>query len=243
MSKRRAFTLIELLIVITILAILAAILFPVLRSSVTQGYKADEKSALRQMGIAKAIYDTEFGGEILSPADLVKTKYLDASLLISHRDQYPEGYGKWLTERAYPDDRFSRVPEVPFTYSMLDFSGQSASAQRVYRKMQAAELKDLGWVVSLLDLGDERESYGATYPEIDPHGVILRLRIDGSVMVTPAKTRVKCPLRFRTGIQETDTGNRLLFFFDAQPADFAYIHAGGDHCERAFVGDGGDYSS
>ena len=242
MSKSRAFTLIEVIAVIAILAILSAILLPVLKNAVTQGYKADEKGALRQMGIAKAIYDSEYGGEILSPAELVKTKYLDASLLTSHRDEYPEGYGKWLTVQAYGYSPYDRIPEFPFTYHMIDFSGQSAFAQKVYKKMQAADLKGLGWVVSLIDLGYERESYGARNPEIDPKGMILRLRSDGSVVVTPANTRVKCPVRFRTGIRETDTGERLLFFFDAQPADLAYIRAGGDHCERAFIGDGGDYS-
>jgi len=58
-TARRAFTLIELLVVIAILAILAAILFPVLARAREQGRRASCASNLRQLGLAAKMYSQD----------------------------------------------------------------------------------------------------------------------------------------------------------------------------------------
>ena len=58
---QRGFTLIELLVVIAIIAILAAILFPVLPRAKEAGRRVRCQSNLRQIGIAFSMYVADHG--------------------------------------------------------------------------------------------------------------------------------------------------------------------------------------
>ncbi len=59
-NRRGAFTLIELLVVIAIIAILAAILLPVLEQAESRAKQASCMNNMRQIGIALAIYPTDY---------------------------------------------------------------------------------------------------------------------------------------------------------------------------------------
>lgn len=61
----KAFTLIELLVVIAIIALLMAILIPVLRSAREQGYRVVCLSNLKQLTLAWTAYATEYDGKIV----------------------------------------------------------------------------------------------------------------------------------------------------------------------------------
>lgn len=61
-EKDQGFTLIELLVVIIIIGILAAIAIPVFLKQREKGYKADMKSALKNMATATESAATESGG-------------------------------------------------------------------------------------------------------------------------------------------------------------------------------------
>jgi prepilin-type N-terminal cleavage/methylation domain-containing protein len=64
---RRAFTLVEMLVVIAIIAILAAILFPALRGVRAKGMEADCGNNLRQLGVAMYQFASTYGGMFPPP--------------------------------------------------------------------------------------------------------------------------------------------------------------------------------
>jgi prepilin-type N-terminal cleavage/methylation domain-containing protein/prepilin-type processing-associated H-X9-DG protein len=73
---RRAFSLVELLVVIAIIAILAALLLPVLGRSKAQAYNAACVNNLRQLGIATRLYSVE-NQERLPSAEILPTQPVD----------------------------------------------------------------------------------------------------------------------------------------------------------------------
>ena len=101
---RRAFTLVELLVVISVLAILAALLLPALGSAQEKARKAACLSNLRQVGIALQTYAGDNGGRIpygpkappfTSPADFYPSTGAPTSL-ISLQSGAPVGLGLLL---------------------------------------------------------------------------------------------------------------------------------------------------
>lgn len=62
--SQRAFTMVELLVVIAVIAILAALLLPALASAKAQGKRVSCLSNLRQIGVAIRTYASDYNGEI-----------------------------------------------------------------------------------------------------------------------------------------------------------------------------------
>src|SRR5436190_9709718 len=103
-QSRYGFTLIELLVVIAIIAILAAVLLPVLSTAKNSGKKAACLSNLRQIGVAIHLYAQDHEGRIpygpvappfTSPAEFYPSTGSPTSL-ISLRSGAPVGLGLLL---------------------------------------------------------------------------------------------------------------------------------------------------
>ena len=69
MSQRKAFTLIELLVVIAVIAVLAAMLFPVFVSVKERGKQACCVSNMRQIGMAWQMYLMSYNDQFIQPCD------------------------------------------------------------------------------------------------------------------------------------------------------------------------------
>lgn len=74
----RGFTLIELLVVIAIIALLLALLFPVLRSAREQGQRTVCLSNLRQLTLAWRAYATQYNGKIVYGGASERMRYGNA---------------------------------------------------------------------------------------------------------------------------------------------------------------------
>ncbi len=114
--NRRAFTLLELLVAIVIIAILTALIFSAVRSSIDAGNTAACISNLRQIGAAIATYSGDNEGKIpygpkappfTSPSDLYPSTGAPTSLL-SLRNGAPVGLGLLL------EHYLDKTPEVLF---------------------------------------------------------------------------------------------------------------------------------
>ena len=106
-SSRRAFTLVELLVVIAVLAILMALMLPTLASAREKGWRTACLSNLRQMGIAIQAYANDSEGRIpygpkapafTSPFDLYPSTGAPTSL-ISLGNGAPVGLGLLLKDQ------------------------------------------------------------------------------------------------------------------------------------------------
>lgn len=85
-AHRSAFTLIELLLVIAIIAILAAVLFPVFTRAKAAAQGASCLNNLRQVGLAVGLYETDFDARLPDRRDL--------------KTSLPGGYRPW---QGFPD--------------------------------------------------------------------------------------------------------------------------------------------
>lgn len=82
----QAFTLIETMIVIAIIAVLAALLFPVLSASKAQAQKTDNISKMRQLGVAAELYEERSGHFPVSTVNLVEAGLVPRELCQSNLD-------------------------------------------------------------------------------------------------------------------------------------------------------------
>jgi prepilin-type N-terminal cleavage/methylation domain-containing protein len=105
---RRAFTLIELLIVVAIISILALIATINLRLATERSYKAADASNLRTLGTALQAYFTDYGN--LPPADREAGPFMSHTRQFTGTGNGPAAGGSWdgvpwlLYERGYVND-------------------------------------------------------------------------------------------------------------------------------------------
>jgi prepilin-type N-terminal cleavage/methylation domain-containing protein/prepilin-type processing-associated H-X9-DG protein len=178
-SNRRhgAFTLVELLVVIGIVAVLMGVLMPVLTSARASARKVACLSNLRQIGVAVHSYANDSRGNIpfgpkappfLSPADLYPSTGAPTSL-ISLASGAPVGLGLLLQNHLSkqsrvlfcpdPDQRVSaddELAKVGTAQAQCSYYYRHASVTRLFDPPSADNALDRSYRISLANLGKNR---------------------------------------------------------------------------------------
>jgi hypothetical protein len=169
-----------LLVVVAILVVITGILLAASASARSEGHRATVLNNLRQIGMAKAIYDPDDQRTWDSlPDPLVKAQLVPPEILTHALDPTKTGWGNGA--RLHPWPGGEKLPELPPKLSYLTrwelglaFAGPIASE------------KNRGWLIAPLDLGDREARIPAPFT-----GRYLRLRMDGSVIQRTFKVETK----------------------------------------------------
>jgi prepilin-type N-terminal cleavage/methylation domain-containing protein len=164
--KRRGFTLVEILVVTTIVGVLAAIVLSVFAQSKKSAGTTVDIAQLRQLGIANGLYQENYGEVSPLLDQLVVSQLVIPKLLVSPLDRTKFGIANHLrveTERS----------PAPFRLTYVSIREAAGTVRE-----QAERSKGGGSVVSLATA----EPYiPGEFPPLSFKGQYLRLLMDGSV--------------------------------------------------------------
>jgi type II secretory pathway pseudopilin PulG len=173
-----ALTLVEILIVLAITLVLAALLLPVLASSRRQAQSTSDLEKMRQLGVAASLYHDETGGWALSAVDLIRTQNLPKEICSFATDPSKRGLGNDIAGTIAVE---SRLPADTFQSELRN----STLGLREFFITDKA-IKDFiiegkagGWLLEASTA--KMKPYGAIYPI----GRYRRLCFDTSVVVRP----------------------------------------------------------
>jgi len=128
--RKLAFTLIEFLVVVAIIAVLAALLLPVLQKAKQKGYQATCANNLRQIYLAFSLYADDYGSAY--PWTLFWYDYLGNNGYLGGRDSVvvpdslsPNG-PRWPVLKC-PAERRARVPSWPIGISLTEYENNRSS--------------------------------------------------------------------------------------------------------------------
>jgi len=171
-------TLAETMAVIAIVAILLAILVPVLGSARRRAYATDDLSRLRQLGQAAALYHDQTERWPRGVPDLDDARLVPKELAVSVLDHSINGITNEMAALWGQDRRPSSPNKVDYR---LSFIGQ--------RELRLNEDVVDKWIVSdtsggwLVDLVESKRGRQPDYS--DASGTYKRLQYDGSVVSRP----------------------------------------------------------
>jgi prepilin-type N-terminal cleavage/methylation domain-containing protein len=179
--RERAFSLVELLVALAVIGLLASLLFPVFGAARRRGHETQCTSHLRQLGLAVAIYSSDFDGKRPRHFSALRQPYLTDARLLTCAADGDVDQGGWmgvLTNHLYP----ALGPRLEQPQSYGDF-GLLESDHR-WRWLQRQSGRP-GYAVCLLH--GTRVGQSRTPPWFE--GRTLRLCFDGSVAVRQVSHR------------------------------------------------------
>ncbi len=184
MNGRKAFTLIEMLVVVAIVAVIAALIFPVFAKAKQSGFATQDITQLRQVYMGLQMYRADYEQNYpLSLAD-VGGSYVHKQILASPVDRRtPDAAG------TYPADRFLDLPGEPnrrVSYKMSYAYLRAFEGRFPMQGLWDYYIQSSKW--SVLVCADYLTTTSMTpSPSVTDHGTqtdsgtFLRIRMDGSL--------------------------------------------------------------
>ena len=183
-----AFTLVELLVVVTIIIILAALILPILSNSVKSAYVTDARTKMRQFAVAQQLYVSDNENRVTyNLAELQMTGYIPKKLLGSHIDPFELGHANVLVKEMSSEVPNTNKPNRLTDYQLSFLSlGHTYNYQNDYLEKYLFPNRNAGWVIfASHSFGNECvASINGSASEIAgvSCGKYLRLTIEGSIL-------------------------------------------------------------
>ena len=172
MSRRRAFTLIELLTIIGIVAVLASLLMTALASAKKKARAVVCTSNLHQFSVALEVYLDDSGGRRPAVSNLVARGYLSSQSLLCPEDK-TGNWGQWAAGGILGSSPTNSPGGINWSYLVQPLSWDDAEWSSL---VTAGSLAGVA-ACQLHGLGNQDT------PDIRNYsGLLLRAQLDGSVI-------------------------------------------------------------
>jgi prepilin-type N-terminal cleavage/methylation domain-containing protein len=171
---KKGFTLVELLIVIAVILVVAAITTPVISRAKYGALLTSDLSNLRQIGQAAEMYHLSYDEWTYSVTPLVENGLVPPKLLSASTDTYPRGIANKAAEVVRERPR----PYYPFRNSYISQHDYGVKSTRL---QYPGEFPASGWLLLLTEYEPVSTLYVPTLPEFR----YLRLCYDGSIVKRP----------------------------------------------------------
>jgi prepilin-type N-terminal cleavage/methylation domain-containing protein len=172
----RAFTLVEILCCLVIVAALTAIVASVFRSSLARGKLSSETEQLHQIALAATLYHEQCDGWPTNTGTLVRSGLIPKAVCYSPRDKYPIGWAnRFLTGVSLQEPAYAKMlSDFPNTYlSLFDLRSRPDKVDPILNGQNG-----VGLFVSLVESENMFPKDSATGPF---KGTYRRALLDGSV--------------------------------------------------------------
>jgi prepilin-type N-terminal cleavage/methylation domain-containing protein len=182
-GSRRAFTVVELLVVITIVSVLIAIVLPVLASARRKAHETTCVSNLHQLAAAWEMYRQDHDGGAPGDLPLLNVYVAGPAVFLCPLDGFEHGragQSMWLSSQISGTDPRLSVP-FPYTYSYASLCGIPEWEPKLRRRL---EDRPSSGVIGCVCHGAPWARYASTGPWHGFAGLVLRARPDGAVVRT-----------------------------------------------------------
>lgn len=154
--KRRAFTLVEVIIVVTILGILAAVVIPTFQGQTTSARESAAKDSLKTMRTQIELYKLQHDGVppgyvngVAAPTSTLQLQFIGTTTIIglASPNKIPTApflYGPYV--KKLPENPFNNLTNIAYVDEATDFSAavDGASSGWLYKK-ETGEIR-INWM-------------------------------------------------------------------------------------------------
>lgn len=174
---RRGFSLTECLFCLAIIAVLAALLLPVLSRSKAAANSAEDISQFRQIYVASKLYEETVGAQVYDLRKLLQSGTLDKRLVSSRDDPTLPGIANVVAKHPMLASLPGSKPfDTRVSYISLGTFGYDTMLDRLFSKST-----ELGFLVSPTRFdapgGDWLDLRSGTYIRLESSGAILHRRV------------------------------------------------------------------